>query len=223
MVACRKDDALDALVQSRASPAVRLRQGDDPWLVPCEPRSGTGAFLASIAISTNEHILEDSPLVKAQRAARMVNEMSMTSAEVGVSFGVSGQTIRNWTKLLELDHKVQKAVEAGQLKPTAAVQLHGLPAAEQREKLEALKESGDKVTVERARSAAKDPGGNGIKAPTKRIMRRVVEVSKVYGNDLSDDFLRGVRWAAGDLDSKSIKGLSAIMEEAAKRPRKQAE
>lgn len=200
----------------------RRKRGEEPWLVPCEPRSGSGAFLSMVAISTNEYVQQDSPVAKANKAARLVNEMGMSPAEVAVGFGVTSQTIRNWLRLLELDHKVQKAVERGIVKPTQAIQLHGLPAEEQREKLESLTSSGERVTVERARAAAKDPEGNGIRAPSKRVMRRVVEIAKSDGETLSDDFVRGVRWACGDLDAKAVKGLSAMLEQASSRSRQNA-
>ena len=103
----------------------------------------------------------------------------------------------------------------GYITPTAAGQVASMPREEQPEALkkllaEARLRGEKKVKVKDAMAAATSQknGGDARPAPGKRVLMRVV---KNGAEVLSDDFLRGVRFAMGDLDPKSISGLVGLM------------
>jgi len=132
-----------------------VAEGKEPILVPCVLRKDTTEDLFGVSVSANEQRQDDSPLLKAQKSAKLQN-MGKSVDEVAVLFGVTPQAVYQWDKLLKCAAPVRKAVEAGQLTASAAVQLAGLPAAEQTEKLAELLASsnGKRPTARKARAAA---------------------------------------------------------------------
>ena len=96
------------------------------------------------------------PLTEAEDMGRLVDRCE-DIALVAVATGYTKATIRNRLKLLELSAKVQRAVRAEKLAPSAALTLHGKPAAEQNELLTKLLEefgtTGKKVTTRKAKKA----------------------------------------------------------------------
>lgn len=139
--------------------------GKETIRVCCIIRRGCEADLFGVSISANEHRKDDSPLSKADKAQRLI-AMGKTEAEVGISFGVTSATVKNWLVLSSLSAAVRKAVERGEITATAAAALAGLSVKEQGEKLEEMVAEGGKVTVARAKAKAKGT------APAKRMRGR---------------------------------------------------
>jgi ParB family chromosome partitioning protein len=167
-----------------------------------------------LSASLNDIRLDDPVMVKAAKAARM-KQRGISYNEIALAFGVDTQTVALWVNINGLTDTVKKAVTNGSIKPTAAGQLAGLTPEQQREALGELlagAERGEKPTVDRARAKAKTKRGNGSPPPSeiphRRVLRRVVENG---GEVLSKDFLDGVRFAIGELNPKSVKGLTALM------------
>ncbi len=106
-------------------------QGYDPIFVKVIIERGDDADLAGVMIATNELRQQDSVMVKAQKAQRLLN-MGRDEETIAKIFGVTEGTIGNWLKLLELEPVVQKAVSAGKVTMTAALGVHGKPADVQR-------------------------------------------------------------------------------------------
>lgn len=140
--------------------------------VPCILRRGTEADLYGVTISENEQRREDTPLSRADKAQRLI-AMGKTEAEAALAFGVSAQTVRNWLALLGLSAPVRRAVEVGEIPATAAGQLAGLSSDEQRERLEQMKAEGGRITVPRAKRAAK--GGDSKPANRMRSRKEITQ------------------------------------------------
>lgn len=166
----------------------RLKEaGSEPLLVPAINWRGDDQASMDVMISTNEHRLEDSVLVKAQKLGRYLNQGG-TNADAAVAFGVSLGTVSNWLKLLELDDKVKKLVESGRLSATAAAELHDLPRNEQVAKAKELADS--KATVEMVRESKR----NNKPAEQKKRVRRKKEVEEkleMLRKEESDDYIEG--------------------------------
>jgi ParB family chromosome partitioning protein len=169
-----------------------------------------------LAASLNEIRMEDPVMVKAAKAARM-KARGATYQDIALAFGVETQTVALWVNINGLADPVKKAVADGRLKPTAAGALAGLTPEKQKETLAELladAAAGVKPTVNRAKNRAKGKkagAGGGdppVEAPQRRVLRRVVKGGEKL---LSEDFIRGIRFAIGDLNPSSIKGLTALM------------
>lgn len=131
--------------------------GQAPIKVPAVVRRGRDGDLFAVSVSENELRSDDSPLVRADKALRLLN-MGRTEEEVAIAFGVSAVTIRNWLKLTELHGAVQHAVDGGEISATAAIQLHGLETKEQKAKLKKLISEGGKPTVRKAKKVVRKGG-----------------------------------------------------------------
>ena len=201
----------------------KLAEMGEPLLrVPVVPQKGEESLLMTIGVSTNEFNHEDSPLNRARKAQRL-RDRGLADEEIAVAFGVTTKAISNWDKLLGLAPPVKKAVQTGKVSASAAAQLHDLPPAEQKAQLEDLvsKGNGKAPTIKQAKAAAKKAKGQATnQAPSKKVLRYIVEKKKEHEAALSDEFIAGVAFAIGLRDAKSINGLTAIMKAAKNAPAK---
>jgi ParB family chromosome partitioning protein len=167
-----------------------VAEGKEPILVACVQRKDTMEDLFGVSVSANEQRQDDSPLLKAQKAAKL-QHMGKTAAEVAVLFGVTPQAVYQWGKLLECAAPVRKAVEQGRLAASAAVQLAGLPSAEQENKLEELLASsgGKRPTARKARAAA---AGKRVVEGRMRSRKQVEE--RLAEKHLPADYRKALRW-----------------------------
>ena len=165
-------------------------EGKQPLLVPCILRKDTEEDLFGVSVSANEQRQDDSPLLKAQKAAKL-QHMGKTAAEVAILFGVTPQAVYQWGKLLECAAPVRKAVEQGLLAASAAVQLAGLPSAEQENKLEELlaASNGKRPTARKARAAAAGKREVGGRMRTRREVEE-----RLKERHLPADYRKALRW-----------------------------
>lgn len=192
-----------------------LKRGEPKLDVPVIAEKGMSEKeQQQLSASLNEIRLDDPVMTKAAKAARMKARGS-TFKEIAVAFGVTEQTIALWVNINSLADSVKKAIADGKITPTAAGQLAGLKPEEQKEALAELvaeaEATGVKPTVSNTKSKVKSKKNGGtmtVAAPKRRVLRRVVEKG---GEVLSEDFLAGVRFAIGELNPKTIKGLTALM------------
>lgn len=188
--------------------------GEPPMRVPVVQQKGEEPLIMMVGVSTNEFNHGDSQMTKARKAQRL-RDRGLTDEEIATAFGVTTKAVSNWEKLLSLSAPVKKEVQKGTISPSAAAQLHDLPAPAQKEQLEKLieqgKATGKAPTIKDAKSASKKAKGQttGV-APSKKVLRALVERSKDH-EALSEDFIAGVAFAIGLRDSKSVNGLSAAL------------
>jgi ParB family chromosome partitioning protein len=193
-------------------------EGKMPIKVTVKMKRGNEHELFGVMVSANEHRRQDGVLAKADKAGRML-EMGADIKEVAIAFGVTEQAVRNWLALLDVSSNVRKAVETGTISPSAAAKLSTLSRDEQNEALVEMVESGETTTkaattrVKRVKTGDKD----AVSAPGKRILKRIIDHVNDLDEDenpLSEDFIRALRWAVGDLTTTSIAGLKKLVEEA---------
>lgn len=192
------------------------KMGEELVLVPVMLAKGDDNLMEELGISLNAHREDDSLMTNVDKCVRMLGRNGDNVAKTANAFGVTTQTIRNWVKIAGVSSKVRKAIDDGAISASAAAKLAPLPRAEQDEELGKLTANGKKATTRTADAAARgrQSGEEAVLAPTKRVQRKVVEafcVSEV--TELEPEFIRGVRWAIGDLAPESVKGLKAILNE----------
>jgi ParB family chromosome partitioning protein len=191
------------------------KRGEEPLLVPALIKKGDEEGLMGVLISGNEHRLDDDPITRAEKAQRL-KDRGRNNVQIGLYFGVSGTSVGNWLKVLDCVSVVKNAVRSGDISMSAALELADLDPEEQKEALEKMLDSGNK-SVDDAKGHA---GGNGAggggrsasRAPKRALVRKIVEheqASKVLG----DDFLRGLLWSIGEMESEHVKGLSDLIDE----------
>jgi hypothetical protein len=177
--------------------------------VPVLLQRGTDMRIAGIVASENAIRRDDSPMAKAEQAQRLL-DFGNTEAEVAVSLGVEPQTIKSWIALLDLDEHVKKAVDNGELAPTAASAFATLSREDQRTELEKLRAEGKLTNAAvRATVRAKKTGGERTVAPSKKALKKLLGRT----DEFSADFLDGVAFAIGVVNATKIKGLTAAMRE----------
>lgn len=192
-----------------------LKRGEPALQVPVIAEKGMSEKEQTLLSASLNEIRQDDPVMtKAAKAARMKARGS-SFKEIALSFGVTEQTVGLWVNINSLSDTVKKAISDGRITPTAAGQFAGLKPEEQKSALAELlaeaEASGEKPTVNNAKHKARSKKNGGtmtVAAPKRRILRRVIENGAEV---LSEDFLAGVRFAIGELNPKSVKGLTALM------------
>lgn len=171
---------------------------------------GDDAEMVGVGILTNELRQGDSVLTKARKAKRML-DLDPDADKCALVFGVTKVQLNRWLKLLDLDPKVQEAIEKQEIPAMAAVALAELPREKQLEELKTLKEesatTGKKVTVSKTKRAAKKAAGGDAKheRPSLRQLQRIF-ASKL----LDDDDTTLIGWVIGEVSSKDA-GIDDVM------------
>lgn len=192
-----------------------VKRGEPALQVPVIAEKGMSEKEQTLLSASLNEIRQDDPVMtKAAKAARMKARGS-SFKEIALSFGVTEQTVGLWVSINSLTDAVKKAISDGRITPTAAGQFASLKPEEQKSALAELlaeaEASGEKPTVNNAKHKARSKKNGGtmtVAAPKRRILRRVIENGTEV---LSEDFLAGVRFAIGELNPKSVKGLTALM------------
>lgn len=210
------------------------KQGSTEIRVPVMVRKGDDSALLGVSISENEVRRDDTPSIKAEKLTRYL-ATGRSEQEAAVTFGVSVQTIKNWSKMADLDVKVRNAVDAGKIPASAAWNLAGLSREDQRAELDKLLVNG-KATVKGTQRAVKNNkkkrrGGGSedgveVEAPGKRLVFKVLKLNdklKRSGDDvLSPDFIKGIEWVLGEIGPSSIGGLTDLIRKAQEKKAKKA-
>lgn len=200
---------------AREANKILAKEGKESIRVPVKLERGKDHTMFGIMVSANEHRQDDTPMAKAQKLARYL-AMGRTEEEATVMFGVTLQTIKNWTVLLDLDTKVQKAVEEGKLSAHSAAGLAALPRTEQREKLTELLTEVAKSGKRVSRTKTKESMTGEVKVSKRQIHKLLTLLQKDDGalEILPEDFVVGVRWASGDLPTNRVSGLTQLLRKA---------
>ena len=196
--------------------------GNLPVKVKILVEKGSDPELFGICILTNELRRGDSVLTKARKAKRML-DLDADEDRCALAFGITKVQLGRWLKLLDLDPKVQKAVEAEEIGATAAAELAELSREKQVEELEKLKVeagSGKKVNVGAAKRAVKATKGEmKYKKPSARMLQRLYEAPE-GAIDEEDRTLIG--WILGEVSSRTA-GIEEILSDLDKGEKEAAE
>lgn len=165
---------------AREANAIDLERGGPGIKVPCVLKHADDRDLMGMMIAANEIRKDDTPIEKAKKAQKLMTR-GFIEDEIAELFGVTKQTITNWTRLLEADPEVLKAVKDGALTATKAVTLSKQPAPEQKAAAKAAKEGKAVEAAEREK---------------RPRMRNRAEIAKKLEEDgLSSEFAAALRWA----------------------------
>lgn len=210
------------------------KEGKEPVRVRILPEKGTDADLFGVTVFLNEHRRDDDVMGKATKAQKLLH-MGKTEDEVCLVFGITRQTLGNWQRLLEASPKVQDAVAAGRVSPSAAAALAKLPREEQNSKLGELiasaptegKRAG-KVSARKAKQAVSKAGG--IERPSPKELRATMEYLLEAEHNLgSDARVAGgiLAWVIGEcsatkagIDPKAVQRWHEDRAEAAREEKK---
>ena len=135
---------VDGRQRVKAARAAAKRQGDAGEFsikVPCKEVRGDDVRVMGIMISTNEVRTDDEVLVKAAKAARLMDTLGDKDL-VANAFGRSTKTIDNWMKLLQADPQVHKAVKEGKISAAVGIKLAGKSREEQVQALDQILKEG---------------------------------------------------------------------------------
>lgn len=168
-------------------------------------------LLARSVVAMNVHV--ESDLLEKARKAEQLRARGISDADIAIAFGVTVQAIRDWARLSGLAKPVLDAVRDGRLSAHAAAELADLPRAEQVQKLEEILASGIKPTAKNVRQNVK-PEPSGEPRPSGRTVNKLLKVvAEREDLELSPDFILALRWMRGEVSTKKIKGLSALLRE----------
>jgi ParB family chromosome partitioning protein len=199
---------------ARKANQILRKEGKEPVALKVEPVKGENPDLFGIMVSANEHRKDDTPMAKARKLARFL-AMGKTEQEAAVLFGVTVRSIKDWQLLLDLDPKVQQAVDGGQIAATACKELAKLPRKEQKAALSQLLETAEpgKRVTQRAAERGTGKVTAKSKAPSKKEIKRLLALDEdvLYNGGLDDHAIKVLRWAIGDLQASSISGLSGLL------------
>jgi hypothetical protein len=153
--------------------------GEDPPLLPVWFKRGDELEIFGMSRSANQFSRAETAMDNAENAQRMLT-MGATEVRVATTFGVKPQTIRDWVKLIGLAAPVRKAVDAGEVSPTAAAGLADLSKEDQVKHLEELRAEGTKPTAEAVVSRVrKAQGKRALVTPKTRIAAAVTRMKEM--------------------------------------------
>jgi ParB family chromosome partitioning protein len=123
----------------RAANKIRKKRGEDLYRIKAVVQRSDSKTAIGAMITENEQRVEDTPLNRAAKAARML-ERGATEAEVGTAFGISPATVKNLIALIDAPAAVRKAAESGKISTSDAYKLSKLEPEEARKKVAELVE-----------------------------------------------------------------------------------
>lgn len=152
-------DGRQRVKSARAAATRQGGAGEFPTKVPCIEVRGADDRVTGIMISANEVRRDDGVLVKAAKAARLL-DMLGDKDQVALTFGRSTKTIENWMKLLDADPKVHEAVREGKISAAVGIKLSGKSRQDQIIALDQmLTEAPGTSNKRKDKSKAKSPPG----------------------------------------------------------------
>jgi ParB family chromosome partitioning protein len=195
---------------------VRLKAAGKPLvLVPCQSplRGFEESELSEAAIAENEHRRETTALAKSELAGLHLKRCGGNFKEAAKAFGVSDNHFRQLIKLKEATPTVKRAIEAGKIGTSAAMEIATLPPDEQADRLEEVIEAGG--TVEEAkRVRQKAQGTSKTSRPGLALLRKIWAASQKgeVHRDLPDAFEQAIGWILGELMAEDVDGLSETID-----------
>ena len=157
----------------------RGREGRPRMRVECVIKRGTPQDLFATMVSENEIRVANTPLQRAALVQRMLG-FGSSRAQAATAFGVSSTAIDNWGSLLDLPQEIQSRIEAGEISPTAALEVLDM---DPEVAVEVVQTAVDSSKKGRATSAAVKRARGARSAPTKAVMRERLAHLSPEGED----------------------------------------
>jgi ParB family chromosome partitioning protein len=196
-------------IESREANRRLLAMGELPITVPVyfSPSRLSPEMLLTLSVELNDRRVEDTPEVRMRKAKRML-ERKIPLVTVARVFGKSTKGIENWMLTLAAPPDLKAAADLGMIPASAVADLARAP--EPVKALEALIESGD-PTRERATAIAKAQRKGSTHEGAKMPRGAVSRVLKAESS-FNDDFIRGIKFARGELSTKDVQQIMKTLE-----------
>lgn len=166
----------------------RLKAAGHPTIrIPVVLKGGESRDMAAVMVSLNECRQQDSVVVRAQKAQRML-DMGRSEDEVAVMFGVSAQTIKLNLSLLSLEPELLSAVKGGKISASEALKVAGRGTEAQK-----------RVAEEARKAPPKKPGrkkGSVNAIPKRQVIDQKIDEIK----GISPIAAVALGWAIGKCD-----------------------
>jgi len=189
----------------------RAQAGQEPILIPVIAQRMSELLAMATGESRNAIRQDDPVTVKAAKCQRYI-ALGGTPEEASIHFGVTRQTVYNWTKLDSVDMDVKKAVDNNEMSMTEAVKVASKPRKEQKEVAAKAKAAVEAGAPAKKRGRPKG-GAPSRKVEVKRILAAVeAEPKKVL---VHPEFAAGLRFALGLTDA-GVAGVEEILKAAKK-------
>lgn len=188
---------------------------DDLVRVPVTRYASNGVGLMGLGIALNEIRYQDPVPVKAQKLQRYLN-LGRSMEDAARAFGVKVQTLKNWQAIMKLEDDLQEQVADGTLSVNAAVDLAQMEPQQQKEVAEKVKEAKEQgknpKVVAKAVSRQVAKNTKFAKSPGRRLIKKLIS----YPVDdrtkfVSEDFVKGAAWAAGQIETKAVDNLDKLI------------
>jgi ParB-like chromosome segregation protein Spo0J len=178
----------------REANARRVADGLVPWLLPVRIVRGDDAQMRILKHGENSHRREQNPMARARHAYEL--SQLMPEAEAASTMGLGLPQFKAVMKFLDLAPEVQKGVQKGDLKPTAALELAALSEADQTAKLAEIMASSNGKRITQREVKAKLHAANGqepAKTPSTRIKKVVSILDKLDDGATKDDLWETIK------------------------------
>lgn len=214
------------VLAAREANARLLKADQEPMVLRCVLRKDNEDAKLTGAIAAENGVRhEDDMLTKAREAQRLIERGKMSKLQIAKSLGMKTvEVLDNHLKLLELNPKMQAAIERGVLTATAAATFTDLTQQEQEQKVEEIEKLGIVLSVpearrqKKARNAVKK--GKVTKEVSTRgkgvaigVLRKVADDEK-FIDDLDQTAKNMLRWIIGEGSHRSVPGLGAALRRA---------
>jgi len=176
-------------------------EGKETLEVPCMLRRGEDAMLFGVSVSANENRADDSILAKAIKAGRLL-DMGKDAEYISLVFGVTENTVRTWIGLLNLSAELKKAVEGGEVSPSAAAKLADLSREDQAKALAEMRATGNKTT----KAAHTIKKGKAVPKKTRairtvdEIKERIEQMKERKAGLETDGWICALRWVLKEVE-----------------------
>lgn len=201
----------------------RLKKLGEPLIrVPIQLERGDENSQMTTMVSLNELRQEDTMLNRISKMKRMLDR-GQTEEEVARAFGVTVTAIKQWRNIDDASPAVKKAIEKGQIAPSAAAKLSKLDPDEQKDALAAVIEQakpGRRVSVKEVARAAKKKLGDHEEAveyiPTK-VTKKVMDSLDKKGTECSAQewaFYEALRFVTGKVHAGELCFVSNAIRQA---------
>jgi len=133
-------------------------RGEKTMKIQVRLSHGNDADHYGMMISENEIRLADPPLVKAEKARRLL-KFGWTVQDIATTFGVQPRAVEEWLSLTDVAPEVREAIQAGEIAAGVGVALANIPREQQAAKLAEMKaENGGQIPVHVARREVRAKG-----------------------------------------------------------------
>lgn len=169
-----------------------LAAGKDPWLLPVQIVQGDEVKLLALKHGENSHRREINPMARAREAYELSQKMPEERAATILGLGIS--QFRNVLKLNGLGKVAARAVMAGRLPETGAVDLATLSEADQEQHVATLTANGHKPTVRDVKAKVREANGKSpIVTPAGRIKKAIAAIDRLDDGATKDDLWSAIK------------------------------